>query len=398
MMSSLASAPGAPATDALLERVRVQLAASGQPPTPSRVAAALRSLGAVLGDAHILEITAVLQSEISGAGPLDALIRLPGVSDVLVNGPEEVWIDRGHGLEPTDVRFPDDAAIRALAQRLAATAGRRLDDAAPFVDARLPGGVRLHAVVPPVAPDGALISLRVPPRRHFTLDDLMRTGTVPLDLAPIVRAIVKHRLAFLVTGGTGSGKTTVLNTLLSLADDTERIVIVEDSTELNPRHRHVVRLEGRVDNVENTGRVDLTTLVRQALRMRPDRIVVGEVRGSEVVDLLRSMNTGHEGGCGTLHANSAPDVPARLEALGISAGLSRAAVHAQAASALHAIIHLRRSPGGKRRLEHIQVVQPAAGFLGTERAIAVAADGSVSRGPGYERLVEMLREHGWEPC
>src|SRR5690606_25793729 len=222
-------------------------------------------------------------------------------------------------------------------QRLAGSAGRRLDDASPYVDARLPDGARLHAVLAPVSTRGTCLSLRVPPRRAFSLEELTRVGSLTADGAALLRRMVGAKLAFLVSGGTGSGKTTLLSALLSLVPPAERLVLVEDSRELAPDHPHVVQLEARPPNSEGAGEITVRTLVRQALRMRPDRLVVGEVRGAEVVDLLAALNTGHEGGCGTIHANSAAEVPARVEALGIAAGFSRAAVHSQLAAAVHAI-------------------------------------------------------------
>jgi pilus assembly protein CpaF len=289
-----------------------------------------------------------------GAGPLDTLLSEPGITDILVNGPDEVYVDRGSGLERVLTRTGDEPAIRRLATRLAAAAGRRLDDATPYVDVRLSDGTRFHAVLSPVAAPGTCLSLRVPSRKVFTLDDLVAAGALPPAGTTILRDLLDARLAFLISGGTGTGKTTLLNSLLSLVDPSERLVLVEDAGELRPSHPHVVRLEARPPNVEGTGEISLRDLVRQALRMRPDRLVVGEVRGPEVVDLLNALNTGHEGGCGTLHANSAADVPARLEALGALAGLSREAVHSQIASALHAVIHLTRIPNGTRRIAEIQ--------------------------------------------
>lgn len=382
--------------DALLEQVRAALAASADVPTPARVAACLRATGTVLGDAAVLEVTELLRAEIAGAGPLDRLLREPGVTDVLVNGPRDVWVDRGAGLERAPVRFRDEVAVRHLAQRLAASAGRRLDAAMPHVDARLARGVRLHAVLPPVSPEGTLISLRVPARHAFGLSDLVDRRTVAPELAPWLTAIVRARLAFLVTGGTGSGKTTVLGALLSVADPAERIILVEDSGELRPDHPHVVRLEARAANVEGAGRIGLDDLVRQALRMRPDRLVVGEVRGAEMVDLLAALNTGHEGGCGTVHANSAADVPARLEALGISAGLTREAVHAQAASALDVVLHLTRDGSGLRRLAQVDVVtRSVTGWIETMHAFRVDQHGVVAEGVGRGTLAERLARRGW---
>ena len=390
--------PSRQVDDALLERVRRALASTAEAPTPARVAGVLRSEGAVLGDAAVLEVTEVLRAEISGAGPLESLLRQPGVTDVLVNGPAEVWLDRGQDLERAAVRFRDENAVRRLAMRLVAAAGRRLDDAMPYADARLPDGVRLHAVIPPLASEGTVISLRVPSARTFGMAELIGAGTIPPELVPWLTSLVRGRLAFLVTGGTGSGKTTILGALLALCDPGERIVLVEDSGELRPDHRHVVRLEARAANVEGVGRVGLDDLVRQALRMRPDRIVVGEVRGREVVDLLAALNTGHEGGCGTLHANSAADVPARLEALGIAAGLRRDAVHAQVGSALDVVVHLRRWPSGRRAITQIDVVgRTADGWVVTEPAFRVDESGVVGYGPGRAALADRLAHRGWSP-
>jgi pilus assembly protein CpaF len=264
----------------LVEAVRVRLARVGAEPSASQVAAALRAERAVLGDAEILAVARALRADLIGAGPLEPLLAEPEVTDVLVNGARDVWIDDGLGLRRTSVVFSGDDEVRRLAQRLAAAAGRRLDDACPYVDARLSGGVRLHAVLPPVAPEGTCLSLRLPPRRSFMLEEL-----VPGQGAVALRAMIAARLAFLVTGGTGTGKTTLLSALLSLADPGERLLLVEDSSELRPLHPHVVRLETRPANLEGAGGVGLRDLVRQALRMRPDRLVVGEVRGAEVIDL-----------------------------------------------------------------------------------------------------------------
>jgi pilus assembly protein CpaF len=354
----------------LLGKVREQLVAEGGAPTPARVAAALRRVsGGLHGDAEVREVLRAVQDEIVGAGPLQPLLADPDVTDVLVNGPGEVWVDRGGGLELTEVRFPDEASVRRLAVRLAAPTGRRLDDAQPWVDARLPDGVRLHAVLPPVAPRGTCVSLRVPRRRAFALHELLQAGSVPEDGVSLLARLMSSRAAFLVSGGTGTGKTTLLSALLSQVPSQERLLLVEDASELDPAHPHVVRLEARPANVEGAGEVSLRDLVRQALRMRPDRVVVGEVRGAEVVDLLAALNTGHEGGCGTLHANSARDVPARLEALASVAGLDRPALHSQLASGLRLAVHLVRAPGGQRRLAEVCVLRRGGdGFVVAEPA------------------------------
>ncbi|MDI5969769.1 TadA family conjugal transfer-associated ATPase [Streptomyces sp. SL13] len=375
---------------ALLDAVRLTLAESGQEPTPARVAAALRSQGRLLGDTAVLGVVRELRSEMVGAGLLEPLLLEPGVTDVLVNGPDEVWVDRGAGLERTGVRFRDAAAVRRLAQRLATAAGRRLDDARPWVDARLPDGTRMHAVLPPVSVGSPCVSLRVVRARAFSLEELADAGTVDAEAAALLRALVDARLSFLVSGGTGCGKTTLLSTLLGLVGHGERIVLAEDSAELRPAHPHVVRLETRPANQEGVGLVTLRDLVRQALRMRPDRLVVGEVRGPEVLDLLAALNTGHEGGCGTVHANAACDVPARLEALGSTAGLERAALHSQLASALSVVVHLARDRAGRRRLSELHVLErDAAGLVATVPAVVRSTDGRFERERGWRRFAEL---------
>jgi pilus assembly protein CpaF len=229
----------------LLKAVRLRLAAAGDEPTPAGVAAALRAQGRLLGDTDLLAIVRALRSEIVGAGPLEPLLAAPDVTDVLVNGPTEVWIDRGAGLERAPVAFRDAAEVRRLAQRLATAAGRRLDDASPWVDARLPDGTRLHAVLPPVAVGGPFLSLRVVRGRAFTLEELIDAGTMSAATAELLRAVVAARLSFVVSGGTGSGKTTLLACLLGQVPAHERIVLTEDSAELRPHHPHVLRLDAR---------------------------------------------------------------------------------------------------------------------------------------------------------
>lgn len=348
-------------TGMLVDRVRSRLLSTGGDATPGRVAAALRDEGLVLGDDAVLDLVRMLRQELVGLGPLEPLVLDPTTTDVLVNAPDAVWVDRGRGLERVDVRLGTEADVRRLAQRLAATAGRRLDDAAPHVDAQLPGGVRFHAVLAPVAVDSTVISLRVPSRQALTLEAMVQRGTMDDETAGLLRDMVRARLAFLVSGGTGSGKTTLLSALLGAVPHTDRIVVVEDSTELAPAHPHVVRLQSRLANVEGSGAVSSRDLVRQALRMRPDRLIVGEVRGAEVVDLLAAMNTGHEGGAGTVHANAAEDVPARLEALGLMAGLDRPALHALLGAGVDAVMHLGRRPTGQRVLTGLHLLEPGEG-------------------------------------
>lgn len=352
------------ASPELLERVRERLALAESDLTPATVAAAIRAeSGGVLGDTDLLAALRMLQTELTGAGPLEALLEAPGVADVLVTAPDAVWIDRGAGLERTSVSFPDEAAVRRLAQRLALSAGRRLDDAQPWVDGRLERigygdfGVRLHAVLAPVAQGGTCVSLRVLRPATQGLDELAADGAVAPDARDLLEEIVRARLAFLVTGGTGAGKTTMLAAMLGRVEPSERIVCVEDAAELAPSHPHVVRLVARAPNVEGVGEVTVRDLVRQSLRMRPDRIVVGEVRGAEVVDLLTALNTGHDGGAGTVHANSPGEVPARLEALAALGGMDRRALHSQLAAAVQAVLHVRRDASGARGLVEIGVLE-----------------------------------------
>ncbi|NYI45269.1 pilus assembly protein CpaF [Nocardioides aromaticivorans] len=377
---------------ALVEEVRRRLAAEPGALTPHRVADALRAAGRPVGDATVLAVYEWLRREVVGAGPLEPLLDLPGVTDVLVNGPGPVRIDRGSGLEETSVVLGSEEECRRLAQRLVASGGRRIDDAAPWADVRLPDGTRCHAVLAPIAQPGTAISLRVPRRGGFSLPDLYDAGALTDEGRDLLGQVVARRLAFLVSGGTGTGKTTLLSALLGSVDPAERIVVVEDAAELRPDHPQVVGLEARPPNLEGAGAVALRDLVRQALRMRPDRLVVGEVRDAAVVDLMAAMNTGHEGGCGTLHANSAADVPARVEALALTAGLGRAAAHSQLASALDLVLHLARDRAtGRRRLAEIAVlVRDDAGWVRTEVAVAFGADGLLVPGPGSRRLFDLL--------
>ena len=287
--------------------------------------------------------------------------------------------------------FADDESVRRLAQRLASLGGRRLDDASPYVDLRLADGTRFHAVLAPIARPGTAISLRVPRHGGFTLDELVAAGTLTEPVARLLDRVLAARLAFLVSGGTGSGKTTLLAALLSRLPPNERLVVVEDASELRPHHPHVVGLEGRPANAEGAGAVDLRTLVRQALRMRPDRLVVGEVRGGEVVELLAALNTGHEGGCGTLHANSAVDVPARVEALALAAGLGREAAHSQLAAAVDVVVHLARGPDGARRVAQVAVPgRDPTGLVTMDVAVELTAELTLREGPALDRLLARL--------
>ncbi|MDT4997514.1 MAG: pilus assembly protein CpaF [Pseudonocardiales bacterium] len=372
----------------LVDRVRRRLV-DGEDAADLGVLVGAENAG--IADDRVLEaLRRDVEAEVLGAGPLEPLLALRGVTDVLVNGPESVWIDRGGGLEPTAVRFADDDAIRRLAQRLAAQAGRRLDAAAPFVDAALADGTRLHAVLPPVVRHPTL-SLRVLARERRSLADLALTGAMHPALAEVLRALVLARLPFVITGGAGSGKTTLLGALLSEAADRERIVLIEDAAELVVSRPHVVRMVTRSANVEGAGEVGPRDLVRNALRMRPDRLVIGEFRGAEMVDLLVALNTGHDGGAATMHANSAADVPARVAALGMLGGLRSDAVVALVASALDVVVHLRRERTGRRVVDELALLErdgdrlraaPVWTARGTAPAASAARDRLAARVAG----------------
>lgn len=322
----------------------------------------------------------------AGLGPLASLLSDPNVTDVLVNGPNETWVDRGEGLRRVRVELAEEEISR-LARRLAAVAGRRLDDAQPWVDCQLPDGTRMHAILPPISGRGVCLSLRTFRPVAFTLADLVARRMLPESAAKLLADVVRARLAFLVTGGAGTGKTTLLATLLGRVDPTERIVVVEDAPELRASHPHVVSLAARPANAEGAGEVTTRDLVRQALRMRPDRIVVGECRGAEVVDLLSALNTGHDGGAGTIHANSPADTVSRLAALAALAGLPAAAAHAQIAAAIRCLIHLARRPSG-RVVAEISVLIPDGPSGRPTVEAAWRHDGGST--PGRQRLERLL--------
>jgi pilus assembly protein CpaF len=373
----------------LVRRVRERLAAPG--PEIGLEEAVRAEADGIVDDAVFASLRREVRAELAGAGPLEPLLALPGVTDVLVNAPDSVWLDRGRGLERAGVRFADEAAVRRLGQRLAAAAGRRLDDAAPFVDAALPDGTRLHAVLPPLAPS-TTVSLRVLARERLSLSDLEQRRTMPPQCASLLRAVADARLAYVVTGGTGAGKTTLLGALLALAGTVERLVLLEDVPELVVDHPHVVRLRTRSANVEGAGEVGLRELVRQALRMRPDRLVVGEFRGAEMVELLVALNTGHEGGAATLHANSAADVPARFRALGALAGLDGPAVTALVVSGLDLVVHLRRGRDGLRTVEEIALLSAEGGGLAVTPAWRCGRPGTAAGA-----FADRLRARGVAP-
>lgn len=317
-----------------------------------------------VGVRDVLDVGGQIRHALAGAGPeLQPLLDDPRVTDVLVNGTSGVWIDRGAGLEQLkDLEGTrTEKQVRALAVRLASACGQRLDDSSPVVDGTFSGGLRLHAVLPPLAAEGTLISLRTHRPVTFSLADLEDLGMLS-GTGEILRALVARRANVMISGSTGSGKTTLLAALLATVPPSERILVIEEAYELRPRHPHTVHLQERKENVQGAGAVSMSELVRAAMRMRPDRIVLGECRGSEVRDVLSALNTGHEGGWATIHANSAVDVPARLVALGALAGMAEPVVAAQASSALDAVIHVERVEG-IRRITQIATLERRGGEL-----------------------------------
>ncbi len=327
----------------------------------SAVARALRDEGLVLAPDALAELTRELADALAGLGPIQPLLRDPAVTDVMVNGPHEVWVERAGRLARRPERFPDAAALLEAVRRVIGPLGLRLDRAQPFVDARLPDGSRLHALLPPLAPAGPLVTIRKFGAAPPDWDGLASSGSVPAEAAALLRAAVAERRALVVCGRTGTGKTTLLGLLLGDVGDDERVVVIEDAAELRAACPHVVRLETRPPNAERAGEVTLRDLVRQALRMRPERIVVGEVRGVELAEVLTALATGHEGCMTTLHARAADEALVRLESLALLAGLPLAAARSQLAVALDLLVVLGRSPDGRRGVTQIAEVEAPTG-------------------------------------
>ena len=337
--------------------VRRNLARSNQAPSLSNISAIIKDHSPWLTPAEVISAAIISTANLVEFGPLTPLVADLRSTDILVKSKDEVWIDVGEGLELSQVRFESEIEVRNLAQRLATNTGRRLDEAHPYVDVPVADGIRMHAIIPPIARGTTQIAFRLIRSQHRSLADL-----VGVQIEPLLIDLIRARRSILITGGTGAGKTTLLTALLSEVSPTERILIIEDTSELFPKHPHVVHLQARETNVEGAGGVTMRDLVRQALRMRPDRLVIGEVRGAEIVDLLAALNSGHDGAFATIHANSATAIPARIEALGVAAGLDRRAVHSQLASAIEIIVHLRRD-GNRRFVSEIAEIQVSDGGL-----------------------------------
>jgi pilus assembly protein CpaF len=331
----------------------------------------------------------------TGLGPLEPLLSDPSVDEVMVNGPDEVLVERRGRIERTGVSFGGEAELMHAIERILAPLGRRVDEAAPLCDARLPDGSRVNVVIPPLALDGPCLTVRRFRHEGYSLRELVELGTLPGEVSELLALCVAARAAVLVSGGTGSGKTTTLGALSGAIPGEERIVTIEDAAELRLRQRHVVRLESRPANVEGRGEVTIRQLVVNALRMRPDRIVVGEVRGPEALDMLQALNTGHDGSLTTVHANSPADALRRIETLGLMAGvgLPHAAIRDQVASALDVVVHQARLPGGRRVVESVSEVLRVAGGAGTRD---LWTRGGRLREPGPGALAEKLAALGPE--
>ena len=303
-----------------------------------------------------------LASEITddtlGHGPIERLLADPSVSEIMVNGPSDVWVERAGRLQPTDVRFADDHHLRRIINKIVAQVGRRIDESSPMVDARLPDGSRVNAVIPPLSLSGALLTIRKFMAERHDLDDLRRLGTLTAESVDFLTRCLQSELNILISGGTGSGKTTLLNAMSTAIPDADRIVTIEDAAELRLNQRHVLRLESRPKNIEGQGEISIRDLVRNSLRMRPDRIIVGEVRGAEALDMLQAMNTGHDGSLSTIHSNTPRDALARLETMVLMAGydLPVRAIRQQVAAAIDLILHIDRLPDGARRVTAITEV------------------------------------------
>ena len=306
-----------------------------------------------------------IEDEVLGLGPLEPLLSDPTVSDILVNGAHSVFIERRGKLERTTVEFHDDAHLMNIIDRIVSAVGRRIDESSPMVDARLADGSRVHAIIPPLALDGPTVSIRRFAVERLGIEDLIKIGTVTEAVADVLRAVVLGRLNVLISGGTGAGKTTMLNVLSGFIPPDERIVTIEDSAELQLQQPHVVRLETRPPNIEGKGEVNQRELLRNSLRMRPDRIVVGEVRAGETLDMLQAMNTGHDGSLTTVHANSPRDALGRVETMVSMTGISfpMRALRAQSASAINIVLQVQRSEDGRRRVVSIQEISGMEGDM-----------------------------------
>jgi len=331
----------------LLERVKEQLAVSGAELTEVEISQALRASGALESGTELISLARNIKSMLIGYGPLEEIMQQSGLTDVLVHGDGRVYTDSACGMQFVGKLFADSSSVRNFAQRLALQAKRRLDDAHPWVDAKLSDGNRMHALLPPIAVNGPQIAIRIPSKQPLSMAQLIENKTLSQTAAADLRVLIELKKSFLVIGATGAGKTSLLASLLSIVNQTERIIVVEENSELKINHPHVVQLEAKPATAEGIGTISMQDLVRQTLRMRPDRIVVGEVRGSEVLDLLIALNTGHAGSAATLHANCATEVPARITALGLLAGIEAKLSQEWLLHGISHVIEIKREAGNR---------------------------------------------------
>jgi len=351
----------------ILEQVQAACLEAKVVPSVDSISKVVRELYPATSHAELVLLVDEVLSSIFGLGPLEELLFIPKLTDILVNRFDEVWIDCGSGLEKTNIKFHSEQAAQDFAKRMATRAHRRLDEAQPFVDFQTDAGLRFHAVLPPISPAGVSISIRTRSRQPLSLEDMLAAGNLNEESYRAITQVIDTQKSFVISGGTGSGKTTLLAAMLARVQDSQRIVLIEDSCELSIEHRNVVRLQARLANGEGAGAITMRDLVRQALRMRPDRIVVGEVRGPEIRDLLLALNTGHKGSATTIHADEPGSVPTRIEALGLLAGLPRQAIHAQMYSALDVVIQMNPARIRKRGVAELaKFVRTADGTVVTE--------------------------------
>ena len=354
----------------LVERRRTEAAAGGArgDDLEGAVAKLVDEHAAALSERRRARIRELILRDTVGLGPLEQLLADPAVTEVMVNGADAVYVERGGRIEPTEVRFASEGALRDTIERILAPLGRRVDELSPMVDARLADGSRVNVVIPPLSVDGPALSIRRFSAARPGPDQLVASGTLTAELRDQLAAAVRTRRSILISGGTGAGKTTLLNALSAYIDPGERVITIEDAAELRLRQGHVVRLESRPPSVEGRGEVTIRDLLRNALRMRPDRIVIGEVRGREALDLVTALNTGHDGALSTLHANSPPDALRRLETLALMAGvgLPHEAIREQVRRGIELVVHLARSPQGERHVVEVGEVVRAAGGVGVK--------------------------------
>jgi pilus assembly protein CpaF len=330
-----------------------------------------------------------ITDDILGYGPLEPFLEDDTVTEIMVNGYDQVFIERDGKIESTGATFADNAHLLRIIDRIVSQVGRRIDEASPMVDARLPDGSRVNAVIPPLALDGPALTIRKFSRDPYTMGNLIVFGTLSSEAASFLRTCVEGRLNILISGGTGTGKTTLLNALSACVPEAERIITIEDAAELQLQQRHTIRLEARPANIEGEGEIQIRQLVRNALRMRPDRIIVGEVRGAETVDMLQAMNTGHEGSLTTIHANSPRDALSRLETLVLTAGLELPlhAIREQISSAFDLVIHLSRTIDGARHVTHVtEVLRMEADVITLHELFTSRPDERPAGDPGAPRL------------